>query len=1183
MEALAILSAIPPLIELLLGTAKILQACASSSSIVKATKGLDVQLTLLIEIVRSIDNKWKAKGSPTDRLSRLGAILNELRTEITSLNLLLVRGRDSNSPFRRARWAAGGSEKQLKLHVQRVESIKTLLTLKIVDDIDTTASENSKAARLSRRLQIKDVLQPTSADFIPSKLAGTLNWVWSHPALAKLTVENTTEPKDRILCIYGVKGCGKSVLASSIAADLKDRNAVVGFFSFWSGSESQRRITSWLSTLVWQLLEQLSESDFDEAAKQLMQGLPSSTSSLLETLRRLLALVQQPTWIIVDGVDESADAWSRMEEGGPKIVQDLVKNHSNVRVVILGRESILYEALKQLPSLELTQDLLHDDIAQLIAAELSLSTNITSDSFRDHVQCVLQDKATVMFLWVKLVFRELQKCFSAAEIKATLDDLPADLDEEYRRLFAALARRLGQVNPTAEPPIRVRRAQGLLSIIVGTAEPLTLEELRYAYATTSHPGKGWEEHLLSDDGILDACGDFVQISGDRIHLGHSSIEEFLVRPAHNSSSMEGSGVFTIDPVRNHESIGVTCLNYLNNVDWGYPLHDESFMQLSESSLFLQYAHRHAIYHLLQSPEPTAETVRTVKQFVESRQLCKWMEYSFLDLLHEFNTTNLTIDLMQFAGWYERVCREPLASVIQRRVREELHHRHLLYGADDPRSQSWESIESIGNFWSFLDPEVHREIGWTGPAIETQQQSLVHSTKSRRDDRPGRNAQDDSATAIAQNLQMLNATSTQLSATKYAAMILRASNSVLKFRVDPLQLLFSSILKSCAQLPILVVLMIAMHYDRFNRLEEAMQISVVAARRAEGKKDFEEAATKVQMGYLFEQLDKPVLAEEHFREAMEILQSLPQTLQAEFLMDRLILYLGRLLSDTNQLDAFLELRLKRIKVWTDSTATKPSGSRWERYARSTEPWIRHRFRYLRYTVNECAEVGFDYEALSIAAQARVYLENHGKAGKELAVEMDKGSATILFDMGRASESAGAWRRIIATETRKSNSTSNKRAVFDCRYQHARALFALGESDEAESFFREALTQYGESSYSRWGATEYLASILDRRGEVKEARELISKLDFAAPPEEMDVNDFMNVFMTFWVLNWQSSDDSDGDQERPSFESWLSDLIISHSKATARRRLLWTLHAMGDILDDLECTEEASAVWDQVQKL
>jgi thymidylate kinase len=68
----------------------------------------------------------------------------------------------------------------------------------------------------------------------------------------------------RAICIYGVKGCGKSVLAATLVAHLDLRKLPVGFFSFWAQSEKQRKVDQMLATLLWDLISRLSHDSFDK-------------------------------------------------------------------------------------------------------------------------------------------------------------------------------------------------------------------------------------------------------------------------------------------------------------------------------------------------------------------------------------------------------------------------------------------------------------------------------------------------------------------------------------------------------------------------------------------------------------------------------------------------------------------------------------------------------------------------------------------------------------------------------------------------------------------------------------------------------------------------------------------------------------------------------------------------------
>jgi hypothetical protein len=88
-----------------------------------------------------------------------------------------------------------------------------------------------------------------------------------------------------------------------------------------------------------------------------MQNHPLTSQGLLEGINESLRLIKKLINIVIDGADESTDEWGNVAAGGLKLGMNLVKAHTNIRILLLGREAILREALKQFPSLMITQEL----------------------------------------------------------------------------------------------------------------------------------------------------------------------------------------------------------------------------------------------------------------------------------------------------------------------------------------------------------------------------------------------------------------------------------------------------------------------------------------------------------------------------------------------------------------------------------------------------------------------------------------------------------------------------------------------------------------------------------------------------------------------------------------------------------------------------------------------------------
>ncbi|CAI6093122.1 unnamed protein product [Clonostachys chloroleuca] len=171
-------------------------------------------------------------------------------------------------------------------------------------------------------------------------------------------------------------------------------------------------------------------------------------------------------------------------------------------------------ALNTFSGLEITKNLVHDDIQKLISDQILRLPSIKSD-LRDHIQLGLTNNSGAMFLWVVMVFKELRRCYNAKEVKLALEYIPRDLESEYDRLFCQLLKRLPGGSGNSIGAFRTRR---LFQLILGAMEPFSLDQLRHAYAVSCSSASDWEEHMLSEEGIIDTVGDFAMPQLESISL-----------------------------------------------------------------------------------------------------------------------------------------------------------------------------------------------------------------------------------------------------------------------------------------------------------------------------------------------------------------------------------------------------------------------------------------------------------------------------------------------------------------------------------------------------------------------------------------------------------------------------------------------------------------------------------------
>jgi predicted AAA+ superfamily ATPase len=75
---------------------------------------------------------------------------------------------------------------------------------------------------------------------------------------------------ERLLCISGTHGCGKTILASSIIEDLKSKQLQTLFFYFSGKDASLQNLDGIVRTFLWQLLEDTTDQRIPELVSMLV-------------------------------------------------------------------------------------------------------------------------------------------------------------------------------------------------------------------------------------------------------------------------------------------------------------------------------------------------------------------------------------------------------------------------------------------------------------------------------------------------------------------------------------------------------------------------------------------------------------------------------------------------------------------------------------------------------------------------------------------------------------------------------------------------------------------------------------------------------------------------------------------------------------------------------------------------
>ncbi|KAF2234618.1 hypothetical protein EV356DRAFT_501516 [Viridothelium virens] len=314
-----------------------------------------------------------------------------------------------------------------------------------------------------------------------------------------------------------------------------------------------------------------------------------------------------------------------------------------------------------------------------------------SPELKLHVRETLQEKSMGMFLWIELVFKELRKCYSPASVRDCLMELPRDLDEEYFRLFKQVMHRL--YGHQSKPSAQTKITRTLLAIIIGAVEPLSIDELRYAYAALCGTDSSWED-LISEDAIFDFLGDFVTCRDERIRFSHASVEEFLTRPLNEwPENQKEIGFFRLDHLECQQLVGSSCLDYLKVIDLGYPIADGSYGDLRHKP-FLGYATRHGPLHwthsLVANPSALPEFDAKLKAFIAMPQFISLVEYITMAMLNDFAFLD---DCFHFLLLFEASDSDLLECTVAR-LHTETARRLAHFGPMDERTSSWKALEGL---------------------------------------------------------------------------------------------------------------------------------------------------------------------------------------------------------------------------------------------------------------------------------------------------------------------------------------------------------------------------------------------------------------------------------------------------------------------------------------------------------
>jgi hypothetical protein len=225
---------------------------------------------------------------------------------------------------------------------------------------------------------------------------------------------------------------------------------------FWNpGQPLQKSLTGLLRSLLIQLLEQAPNlipqvvhlRKWKAARASGNHVIDWTDSELQDTLREYILCAGSSTrvFLLIDGLDEFEGTDEKREE-----LIDLFKDLEsleNVKICLSSRPwNVFQDAFGEFPQLRL-EDLTYDDISKYVEDQLHSQLRFQRLCRYDLVKAesliqAITDKAAGVFLWVRLVVRELLKGLrDGDDIRALwkkLEEIPADLIEYFKRMMDSI-------------------------------------------------------------------------------------------------------------------------------------------------------------------------------------------------------------------------------------------------------------------------------------------------------------------------------------------------------------------------------------------------------------------------------------------------------------------------------------------------------------------------------------------------------------------------------------------------------------------------------------------------------------------------------------------------------------------------------------------------------------------------
>ncbi|KAJ5521449.1 hypothetical protein N7527_005564 [Penicillium freii] len=320
-----------------------------------------------------------------------------------------------------------------------------------------------------------------------------------------------------VLWLPGVVGCGKSVLCSTVIADIdklceEDSSKSIGYWYFEFTPDKPHDVESMMRCLIRQLCRSPLPPSITKCWEQHgMKGTEPSREGITTMLHDVVSSIPSDVFVIIDALDECPAA-DKERHHLLSLLLNLVERHgSNIHILATSRpEQDIQAAMREFPWIDLQQRLAKDVETFVRAAMEDEYLQEADEDIKSSIVDALLNTGERRFRWAALQIIRFKECATNDDIRDALRTIPENLEETYQRILDNIKKNKKQ-----------SLARQMLMLLAFAAGPLDLKTIAFSAG------------LRLPNYVLDICTlSLLSVSDGVVRLAHFSVKEFLVVEKH---------------------------------------------------------------------------------------------------------------------------------------------------------------------------------------------------------------------------------------------------------------------------------------------------------------------------------------------------------------------------------------------------------------------------------------------------------------------------------------------------------------------------------------------------------------------------------------------------------------------------------------------------------------------------